>query len=167
MSWQPSVFSEEKKQGLNDSASEWLGQYLNLGLSDAESNLVLPVLYRGAGKGPVMSPGIHPHSAGLNRISPAVSYLNGDAEGKGEALTFQTNDWHSPDENPRKLAAPGFVREHCCFVPAVQLLIKQLPPCGAAERTGTLERCGDSQSPVAASAAGISFSKFEKSSRHS
>lgn len=47
----------------------------------------------GAGKGPVMSPGIHPHSAGLNRISPAVSYLNRDAEGKGEALTFQTNDF--------------------------------------------------------------------------
>lgn len=46
--------------------------------------------------------------------------------------------------------------------PALQLLIKLLPPHGAGERKGQLQRCSHSPSPVLARAATIYFSKIRK-----
>lgn len=93
----PLVFNEGEETetkwfAQGNPASKWLGCSMNLGLSDSSLNSS-PVFHVWAEKGVVVPQGSYPRSAGLNRAHPAVEFLNRDAEGKGEALIFQTNDF--------------------------------------------------------------------------
>lgn len=72
---------------------------------------------------------ICPRSAGLNRISPVVEFLNRHAEGKGEALIFKTNDSgiHKKKEAERTASTSCCEQTLLLCVPGLRLLIKPLP----------------------------------------
>lgn len=105
---------------------------------------------------------IWPRSAGLHRTTPVLEFLNRDAEGKGEALIFKTNDFgiHRKMER-RKLPAPRFVSRHCCLVPPCCRFSLHVPGA-VGGRTGQLQTCGSSQSPVVTRASSLHFSTCEK-----
>lgn len=83
----------------------------------------------------MVSPWICPHSASLNRITPVVEFLNKDAEGKGEALIFKTNNFgiHKKTEH-KKLPAPRFVSRHYCFVPLCCCFLLHIPGAAGGRR---------------------------------